>query len=82
MINGEEQIKRAIVEALCEDPDVDAAGISVRVTGSLVVLTGTVPNQRARDAAYRDALLSDDIEVKNFIVVNDNPIDDPKAHIA
>ena len=83
MIKGEEKIKKAIVEALCDDPDVDAAKISVRVDGSLVTLTGTVDSVKARQSAF-DAASSifETVEVKNFLVVNEKPKEDPRAHIS
>lgn len=52
----EEQIKKAIVDRISSDAEVDASDVGVYVTDGHVVLRGTVPSGRARDRVGDDAL--------------------------
>ncbi len=70
MATETEQIKQNVVNHLCWDGRVDASDIQVRVDGSRVTLSGTVPTHIAREAAMEAALYVDGVNsVANQITV-------------
>lgn len=52
---SDQEIERAVQDALRRDPRVDASGISVRSSTGVVTLTGTVGHLEAKRAARQDA---------------------------
>jgi osmotically-inducible protein OsmY len=54
-MRADEEIKRDVTDSLFWDTRVDSAGITIVVRAGRVVLRGSVPTFRARDAAEEDA---------------------------
>jgi osmotically-inducible protein OsmY len=54
-MRADEEIKRDVTDSLFWDTRVDSAGITVAVRAGRVMLRGSVPTFRARDAAEEDA---------------------------
>ncbi|MEJ2726469.1 MAG: BON domain-containing protein [Deltaproteobacteria bacterium] len=70
MAINDEDIKVAVIDQLYWDSRVEASKINVTVEGGEVVLSGSVPSLRARQAAYDDARnVSGVIAVENRMVV-------------
>ncbi len=57
----EEDIKKRVVDEIYWDNRVDASDIKVDVKGTVVTLSGTVPDRNAVDAAEADAWLARDV---------------------
>jgi osmotically-inducible protein OsmY len=69
-MRAEEDIKNDVVQSLYWDTRVDAADVTVEVRDSAVVLGGSVPTARARQAAQEDAeVIREVADVRNEIVV-------------
>lgn len=69
-----EDIKRDVTDSLYWDTRVDASEVTVEVKDGTVVLGGSVPTYRARNAAEEDARVIRDVaEVRNDIVVRYPP---------
>ena len=75
-----DDVRPRIVRALHHDPDVDARGLNVVVSGSTVTLTGTVRSWHERDSAERAAMHAPGItHVDNLIAVEWPEDEDPRA---
>jgi osmotically-inducible protein OsmY len=57
----DERLRTEIVEQLFFDDDVDDKQVWVAVCDGVAILEGTVPSQRAKEAAESDALATPDI---------------------
>lgn len=55
VIRDDDQIKKAVEDAMLYDPRVASTGIKTNVVNGFVTLTGTVPNLEAKRAAVQDA---------------------------
>jgi osmotically-inducible protein OsmY len=70
MIRTDEEIKKSIVDHLYWDDSVDASAIKVQVEAGKAVLSGSVSNLAAKDAATAAAWLVPDIQdVENRLTV-------------
>ena len=84
MAKNDEDIKVAVIDQLYWDSRVEASKINVTVEGGEVVLSGSVPSLRARQAAYDDAgNVSGVIAVENRMVVEhpETPLVPPDERI-
>jgi osmotically-inducible protein OsmY len=69
-MRADEEIKRDVTDSLFWDTRVDSAGITIVVRAGRVVLRGSVPTFRARDAAEEDARIIRGVtDVHNAITV-------------
>ena len=70
---NDEGIKKAVVDQLCWDDQIDAAHIKVEVSDGIVMLSGRVRNQLERKAARMDASHISGVEkVSDTLQVNDD----------
>ncbi len=66
----DEQIKKKIVDALCDDSRIDAAGIVIKVNNGIVEMIGCVASKNEKDFAEKVAREYGKVaQVKNFIAV-------------
>jgi osmotically-inducible protein OsmY len=79
---SDEEIERAVQEALAHDPRVFCFNVGVEVEGGSVTLSGTVDNLKARKAAERDARHTIGVwMVENYLKVRPTP-SEPDDQIA
>ena len=70
MVQPDEKIKKAIVEALDSDGQVDASKITVDVQNGRVTLTGEVPTAEAQSSANWISTAAEDVtDVINHLTV-------------
>jgi osmotically-inducible protein OsmY len=83
MQNYDEEIKKVLVDRLCENNQIDASSINVKVENNVIELRGSVSSHSERELCAKIAHSIPRVgKVQNHIAVIEDPGTDPKSHIA